>query len=279
MKSSPTAPGSKQKRVRFMDQPAEEEGASDTPRSSPTPTRLRRDPLGYALWQVDDKGRPTEAKPHLTRNDDAAVLELGRKDKDFELRHLGLGKHITRVSREHLRIDKDAQLERYVLEDRSANGTYVNAVKVGKGARVPLAHNDIITILLDENDVPLLQYRFSLLFRDGEEEQQEKEPAAADIARAGTSVRGGSGGDSGSRKRVAADEISPRRRRQRSRQQELDDTQQATQWIGNVGAADPFSDALPAEQHVPHEWLRQNAVTLSAGLVLFGSALVANIFF
>jgi hypothetical protein len=157
-----------------------------------------------------------------------------------------------------------------VLVDQAANGTWVNNHKLVKGTRVPLAHNDIITILFDEHDKPLLQYRFTLLFDSGGHDME-----------AGVGVGGGVR-DMGSsehkphHKRVAGNRTDENsfQRRQRSK------LVQRNGGLVDAGGGEPGEadhkvgneeDGATNKEHAPPDWLTQNAVTLSAGLVLFGA--------
>lgn len=65
----------------------------------------------------------------------------------------------------------------FSLEDVSANSTWVNGVRVGKGRRRPLKNGDRIVLLHGQSDAsPLLEYVFEVI--DG----QEPEISATDSA-------------------------------------------------------------------------------------------------
>lgn len=78
------------------------------------------------------------------------VYTLGRAEScDINLTHKELTpKQLSIVSKTHFRISRAFVNDVYVvyLEDLSYNGTFVNDAKVGKGNRVVLDTNDVISL-------------------------------------------------------------------------------------------------------------------------------------
>lgn len=104
------------------------------------------------------------------------VFELGRQ---FFLNHpmgtpQNLGKNITRISRVHCRFSFDVDC-RFVLEDVSANYTWINGRRMGKGKKVFLKNGDKIVLLFDQSDAhPLLEYTFEARMQENSSPKQQK---------------------------------------------------------------------------------------------------------
>jgi hypothetical protein len=185
-------------------------------------------------------GEKLDDKPRIACDVDTRVLELGRT---AFVNENDVGKHITRVSRVHFRIVQGEHHEDdqplYRLEDLASNSTFVNRVKVGKGKTCELGHNDIITVLFDENGGPLLQYRF-LVLRDeveGEEDGVDDHDAPREVS-----------------DEEGCDPMS-------------EDEHEAA-----------ATGTLPTINSLREEpWFRRNALSISAGVVLLAGALAANV--
>ena len=112
----------------------------------------------------------------LRFNDDS-VFELGRV---YFLKHgapNNLGEHITRISRVHCRFTRRDDGSIW-LEDVSSNGTMVNGqLLAGKGEpRVGrLEDGDKITLLVNEDNAPLLEY---VLVKEADAKQEADEVEA-----------------------------------------------------------------------------------------------------
>lgn len=251
-----TGPSSK-KRVRFVDvQAAADEPSAQvtmfslfvraTPIDSCSPKSVR----GFRLQRVDAQGHDTEA-PVLVCRDDR--LEVGRQfcvDRGYDV-----GKHITRVSRQHFCIAVlPGEVQRsFELQDKAANGTWINGIMVGKGSHMPLAHGDVVTVLYDEHEKPLLQFRF-LLHGDADEQRAPTPPLSE-------------GGDSDDERHEEV--ASP------SKMARVD----VSRTDPSVHVAPPVfvpAARLAASPDAPDEWFRRTAVTVTAGLVLLASAVAAN---
>lgn len=165
-------------------------------------------------------------------------LRVGRQllvDRGFGVGH----HHITRVSRQHfcIRHVGDVASPRFVLEDTAANGTWLNGVRIGKGQQLPLQHGDMITVLYNDHDVPLLQFRFLLLPREGDEaEQPDLKRFASDALHQGHSPR--------------------------------------SEEFGNERSS--RDDAISNNGKQESDWIGRHSVTISAGLLLLASAMAAN---
>lgn len=187
-------------------------------------------------------GDRIDDKPRVACDVDTRVLELGRTSFIPER---DVGKLITRVSRVHFRIhqgeheEDDDDQPMYRLEDLASNSTFVNGQKVGKGNVCGLQHDDIITIIKDENGGPLLQYRFVVL--PGEEEEDDEHAMSEE---------------------GKSDE---------------DDHQYQGSMMVLTNTASAILSSENQQQHQEGNWISRNAVSISAAVVLLGSALAANV--
>ena len=196
---------------------------------------------GFVLQHCDERGVATLSQGLHSVDDH---LRVGRQllvDRGFGVGH----HHITRVSRQHFLIRHvgDAASPRFVLEDTAANGTWLNGVRIGKGQQLPLQHGDMITVLYNDHEVPLLQFRFILLPREGEGDEAAEDPSR-------------------DAKRFASGAL---RQSHSPRSEEFAGERNQSDEDGEKGNGKEESD-----------WIGRHSVTISAGLLLLASAMAAN---
>lgn len=88
---------------------------------------------------------------------DGCVHKLGRLD----FVEFVPASKITRISREHCQFVLDAS-HIILLKNMSGNGTWVNSIRIGVGNSVALQTGDVVAFLLDEDNHPLVEYKFEL---------------------------------------------------------------------------------------------------------------------